>query len=36
MEPTIAAVALAYHERGWKPVPVSRRTKKEIISEVFQ
>jgi hypothetical protein len=28
--PTISAVALAYHRRGWKPVPVSRRTKKAI------
>jgi hypothetical protein len=30
MEATIAAVALAYHRRGWKPVPVSRRTKRAI------
>jgi len=27
---TIAAAALAYHARGWKPVPVSRKTKKPI------
>ena len=28
--PTIAAAARAYHARGWKPVPVSRKTKKPI------
>jgi len=27
---TIADAALAYHARGWKPVPVSRNTKKPI------
>jgi hypothetical protein len=27
---TIAVAALAYHARGWKPVPVSRKTKKPI------
>jgi len=27
---TIADAALAYHARGWKPVPVSRKTKKPI------
>src|SRR5262245_55345501 len=27
---TVAAAALAYHARGWKPVPVSRKTKKPI------
>jgi hypothetical protein len=28
--PTTAAAAFAYHARGWKPVPVSRKTKKPI------
>jgi len=27
---TIAAVALEYHRRGWKPVPVGRKSKKAI------
>jgi hypothetical protein len=27
---TIADAALDYHARGWKPVPVSRKTKKPI------
>jgi hypothetical protein len=27
---TIAAVALVYHQRGWKPVPVDRKSKKAI------
>jgi hypothetical protein len=27
---TIADAAVAYSKRGWKPVPVSRRTKKPI------
>src|SRR5262249_17956276 len=28
--PSIAAAALEYHARGWKPVPVNRKTKKPI------
>ena len=27
---TIAAAAADYHERGWKPVPVNRKSKKPI------
>jgi P4 family phage/plasmid primase-like protien len=27
---TVAAAAAAYHARGWKPVPVNRKTKKPI------
>ena len=30
MHATIADAALDYHRRGWKPVPVSRQTKKPI------
>jgi len=30
---TIAEAARIYHERGWKPVPISRRTKKAIGEE---
>jgi P4 family phage/plasmid primase-like protien len=29
-QPTIAAVALDYARRGWKPIPVARKTKKPI------
>ena len=28
--PSIAAAALEYYARGWKPVPVNRKTKKPI------
>src|SRR5215471_16552758 len=31
--PTIAEAARAYHERGWKPVPISRKTKRPISKE---
>jgi predicted P-loop ATPase len=30
---TIAEAARAYHERGWKPVPISRKTKRPINKE---
>ena len=33
---TIADAALAYSGRGWKPVPVSRKTKKPIGREWHQ
>jgi hypothetical protein len=28
--PTIAVAARAYHARGWKPIPINRKTKKPI------